>query len=187
MMNRSFFGFFQLSLLQRCLEQNSESYFRQSFFDSFLRQVLIQKISFQYFKQIINTNQVLFIIFFLQNLGFINLCFVFRYVISFINGLNNNLVFIQQNVRNIMIFLQQALVGFFNMIFIQSVFFTQLVISENNFNSSLSEMSFDFFESESDMYKVFQQEFNLEGSLDFDFDSVGFGLIGFMDFNSMVR
>lgn len=86
-----------------------------------------------------------------------------------------------------MIFLQQALVGFFNMIFIQSVFFTQLVISENNFNFSLSEMSFDFFESESDMYKVFQQEFNLEGSLDFDFDSVGFGLIGFMDFNSMVR
>lgn len=187
MMNRSPSGSSQPSLLQRCLEQNPESHLRQSPSDSLLRQALTQKTSPQYPKQTTNTNQVPFTTSSSQNSGFTNLCPVPRHVISLTNGLNNNLVSTQQNVRNTMTSLQQALAGSPNMISTQSVLSTQPVISENNSNSSLSEMSPDFFESESDMHKVLQQELNLEGSLDFDFDPAGSGPTGSMDSNSMVR
>lgn len=183
MMNRQPTANTQPSLLQRCLEQNPDgSHIRQSSSDSLLRQALTQKTSPQYPKQTTNTNQVPFTS--SQNSGFTNLCPVPRQNMGLTNGLNNNLVSSQQNARNVMTSLQQALAGSPNMISTQSVISTQPVISENNSVSSLNEFSPDFFESESDMQKVLQQEINLEGSLDFDFDPAGSGS---MDSNSMVR
>lgn len=185
MMNRQPTSPSQPSLLQRCLEQSPDSLIRQSPSDSLLRQALTQKTSPQYPKQTTNTNQIPFST--SQNSGFTNLCPVPRQNISLSNGLNNNLVSSQQNARNVMSSLQQALAGSPNLISTQSVISTQPVIPENNSSNSLNEISPDFFESDSDMQKVLQQEINLEGSLDFDFDPAGTGPAGSVEAQNMVR
>ncbi|XP_061193279.1 forkhead box protein O-like [Saccostrea echinata] len=185
MMNRQPTSPSQPSLLQRCLEQSSEALIRQSPSDSLLRQALTQKSSPQYSKQTTNTNQVPFST--SQNTGFTNLCPVPRQNMSLSNGLNNNLVSSQQNARNVMTSLHQALAGSPNMTSTQSVISSQPVISENSSGTSLNELSPDFFESDSDMQKVLQQEIHLEGSLDFDFDPVGTSPAGSLESQNMVR
>ncbi|XP_062615385.1 forkhead box protein O-like [Saccostrea cucullata] len=186
MMNRQPTSPSQPSLLQRCLEQSSEALIRQSPSDSLLRQALTQKPSTQYTKQTTNTNQVPYSTS-QQSTGFTNLCPVPRQNMSLSNGLNNNLVSSPQNARNVITSLHQALAGSPHMTSTQSVIAAQPVISETSSGTSLSELSPDFFESDSDMQKVLQQEIHLEGSLDFDFDPVGTGPAGSIESNNMVR